>query len=110
MGTISRAKAKCLVCNQVTNAQKIQELAQQGKMLQKMTIVILRSPQTPRKHYRVANEKDLQIFTQAEEFLSRKISHSNNINTLLPDEELPPIGTLGFGVRQYGMLKWRDLR
>lgn len=109
IGTISRAKAKCLICNQVTNAIKIRELAQQGKMLQRMTLVILRSPKKPKKSYRVANEKDLQIFTQAEEFLFHKLSHSKDIDTLLPDEELPPIGSLGFGVRQYGMMKWRDL-
>ena len=27
----------------------------------------------------------------------------------LPDEVLPPIGTLGFRVQRYGMLQWGDL-
>ncbi|MFX0125213.1 MAG: DUF1156 domain-containing protein [Candidatus Hodarchaeota archaeon] len=109
VGTISRAKAKCLVCNQVTNTRKIQELAQQGKMIHKMTVVILRSPEKPKKQYRVASERDIEIFTQAEEFLNQELAHSNDIDALLPDEELPPLGTLGFGVRQYGMIKWQDL-
>ncbi|MFX0205853.1 MAG: DUF1156 domain-containing protein [Candidatus Hodarchaeota archaeon] len=109
LGTISRAKAKCLICNQVTNAKKIQELAQEGKMFHKMTVVILRSPEKPIKRYRVANERDIQIFSQAEEFLNNKLSSFTTIDSLLPNEELPPIGTLGFGVQQYGLVKWYDL-
>src|SRR5207249_664450 len=27
----------------------------------------------------------------------------------VPDEPLPPVGTLGFRVQRYGMLKWGDL-
>jgi len=109
IGTISRAKAKCLVCNQVTKAEKIRELAQEGKMQQKMTVVILRVPKKAKKHYRVANEKDLQVFTQARNFLSQKLSNLEYMESLFPDEELPPIGTLGFGVQLYGMTKWSDL-
>lgn len=109
IGTISRAKAKCLVCNQVTKAEKIRELAQEGKMQQKMTVVILRDPKKAKKHYRVANEKDLQVFTQARNFLSQKLSNLEYMEPLFPDEELPPIGTLGFGVQLYGMTKWSDL-
>ncbi|UCG00705.1 MAG: DUF1156 domain-containing protein [Candidatus Heimdallarchaeota archaeon] len=109
VGTISRAKAKCLICNQVTNASRIQELAQQGKMYHKMTVVILRSPEKPIKRYRVANEEDIRTFIEAEEYLSQKLSLTSNIDTLLPTEKLPPMGTLGFGVRQYGMVKWKDL-
>ena len=32
----------------------------------------------------------------------------NRVSTV-PDEPLPPIGTLGFRVQRYGMLKWGDL-
>ena len=109
IGTISRAKARCLVCNQVTKAVKIRDLAQEGKMQQKMTVVILRIPKKAKKHYRVANEKDLQIYAQARDFLSQKLSNLEYMESFFPDEELPPIGTLGFGVRQYGMTKWSDL-
>ncbi|MFX1515867.1 MAG: DUF1156 domain-containing protein, partial [Promethearchaeota archaeon] len=109
VGTISRAKAKCLFCNQVTDAVKIRKLAQEGGMFHKMTVVILRSPGRPIKQYRVANERDIKIYTQAEEFLKQKLSNFTSFDFLLPDEELPPIGTLGFGVRQYGMTKWQDL-
>jgi adenine-specific DNA methylase len=74
-----------------------------------MTIVILRSPDKPVKRYRVADARDIQNFSQAEEFLNKKLSSFTSIDTLLPNEELPPMGTLGFGVRQYGMVKWHDL-
>ncbi|MFX1284588.1 MAG: DUF1156 domain-containing protein [Promethearchaeota archaeon] len=109
IGTISRAKARCLVCNQVTKAKKIRELAQEGKMQQKMTVVILRIPKKAKKHYRIANEKDIKNFAQAEDFLSQKLSNLENLESLFPNEELPPIGTLGFGVQHYGMTKWKNL-
>ena len=109
VGTISRARARCLICNQVVNAEKNRELAQHGKMHQRMTVVILRDPKKPKKRYRVADEKDLQIFARVEKFLSQKLSGFQDTESILPDEELPPMGTLGFGVRQYGMTKWQDL-
>ncbi len=108
-GTISRANAKCLICNQVIKAIKIRELAQQGKMHHRMTIVILRFPNRKNKHYRIANENDLHTYTQATKFLAQKLSNYEDMEPLLPDEDLPPMGTLGFGVRQYGMIKWCDL-
>ncbi|MFX0086565.1 MAG: DUF1156 domain-containing protein [Candidatus Hodarchaeota archaeon] len=109
LGTISRAKAKCLVCNQVVNAKKIRVLAQEGKMDQKMTVVIVRFPNRKIKEYRIANAQDINIFIQAREYLSKKLLDYDNFDPLLPDEDLPPVGTLGIGVQQYGMTKWKDL-
>ncbi|MHA2226662.1 MAG: DUF1156 domain-containing protein [Candidatus Hodarchaeales archaeon] len=108
IGTISRAKARCLSCDQVVNAKKIRNYAQEGKMLQKMTIVILRSPHKARKIYRVATQKDLLIYNRANEFLAKKIVNFE-ADFLVPDEDLPPIGSLGFSVQHYGMTKWKDL-
>lgn len=109
IGTISRANARCLICNQVIRAEKIRELAQAGKMKQRMTVVVLRFPSKTKKHYRIANEKDQETYYRATKFLRQKLSKHEDIDSLLPNEELPPIGTLGFGVRQYGLTKWRDM-
>ena len=108
-GTISTANAKCLICNQVVKAIKIRKLAQQGEMRHKMTIVILRYPNKKNKHYRIANDNDFRAYNQATKFLAQKLLKYEGIEPFLPDEDLPPMGTLGFGVRQYGMIKWRDL-
>ncbi|UCE12156.1 MAG: DUF1156 domain-containing protein [Candidatus Heimdallarchaeota archaeon] len=109
IGTISRAKARCLICNQVIGAEKIRELAQTGKMKQRMTVVVLRFPNKLKKQYRIANKNDQETYHKASVYLQQKFSKHEDIDSLLPNEDLPPIGTLGFGVRQYGMTKWRDL-
>ncbi len=82
------------------------------------------------KRYRLATEKDLEIFKEAEKYLEKKrqemidrgqkaISNKNNLTpdpyslfaTLdpVPDEPLPPKETLGFRVQRYGIWKWGDL-
>ncbi|MFX0184721.1 MAG: DUF1156 domain-containing protein [Candidatus Hodarchaeota archaeon] len=108
-GTISRGRARCLICNQVVIATKIREIACQGKMRQRMTIVILRFPNKKNKFYRVANDQDNNYFKQASNYLSKKLAKSQTMESILPNEELPPPGTLGFSVQNYGMTKWRDL-
>ncbi|MHA2305290.1 MAG: DUF1156 domain-containing protein [Candidatus Hodarchaeales archaeon] len=108
-GTILRAKAKCLICEQVINANTIRSLAQTGKMSQIMTIVIVRYPNKAKKSYRVATAKDAEIYAQSKDYLSKIIKSYDDFNSLLPEEDLPPIGSLGIGVQHYGMKKWKDL-
>lgn len=36
-------------------------------------------------------------------------SQSGDLAGLLPDEPLPPAGTLGFRVQRYGVLRWREM-
>ena len=60
-GTISRATARCLHCNQVILTKKIREYAKEGKISQQMTIVILRDPLNPKKLYRPANSFDILL-------------------------------------------------
>jgi adenine-specific DNA methylase len=103
IGTISHGRARCLICNQVVLAVKIREKAQQGKMQQRMTVVILRSPNRKNKFYRVANDQDVIIFNHASSYLSQELEKAEVIESLLPTEDLPPPGTLGFSVQNYGM-------
>ncbi|MFX0172525.1 MAG: DUF1156 domain-containing protein [Candidatus Hodarchaeota archaeon] len=109
IGTISRGRARCLICNQVVLAVKIREMAQQGKLHQRMTIVILRSPNRKNKFYRVANDQDIIIYTRASNYLYQELEKNQVIESLMPNEDLPPPGTLGFSVQNYGMTKWSDL-
>ncbi len=108
-GTISRAKAKCLICEQVVNANTIRSLAQTGKMSQKMTIVIIRYSDKAKKRYRVATAKDVEIYIRSINYLSKIIKSFDDFDSLLPEEDLPPIGSLGISVQHYGMIKWKDL-
>ena len=109
VGTIARGNAVCPICEQVTEVKKIRTLAQNGQMGQRLVVVVLHNPGTTGKTYRIATEKDLQTFNEAEQYLQTKIETWRWLDTPLPDEDLPPIGTLGFRVQRYGLTKWLDL-
>jgi len=65
------------------------------------------------RHYRLPTDRDYQAVWLAEKRLgmvldSWKATGENGLCPV-PDEPLPPIGTLGFRVQRYGMLSWGDL-
>ena len=116
-GTVSRAIAHCLVCGSTVDANSTRKLFQEGKSGQRMVAVVLHQPvragNTKRqgKTYRIATEKDLEIFQDAERYLEEeryKLMEEWGIDPV-PDESLPPKGTLGFRVQRYRILKWGDL-
>ncbi|MHA2106928.1 MAG: DUF1156 domain-containing protein, partial [Candidatus Hodarchaeales archaeon] len=108
-GTISKATVRCLFCQQVVSSSTIREFAKEEKLGQQMTIVILRDPKKAGKIYRPASDQDLRTYEKAHSFLKEKIKGDNQFQELIPNEWLPPIGTLGFSVQNYGLLKWKDL-
>jgi len=110
-GTVSRAVANCLVCGGVVDDNTVRRLFQQGNSGQRMVAVVLHHPKKQGKAYRLATEKDLEIFKEAEKYLvekREKLKGKWGIDPV-PDEEMPPKETLGFRVQRYGMLKWGDL-
>jgi adenine-specific DNA methylase len=60
-------------------------------------------------YYRLPSERDLDIVQRASNELDRRIKDYEGPNSLIPDEPLPPQGTLGFRVQLYGMQQWGDL-
>ena len=116
-GTVSRAIAHCLVCGSTVDANSTRKLFQEGKSGQRMVAVVLHQPvragNTKRqgKTYRIATEKDLEIFRDAERYLEEKrdkLMEEWGIDPV-PNEPLPPKETLGFRVQRYRILKWGDL-
>ncbi len=110
-GTVSRAIAICPVCGYTVDDKTTRKLFQQGKAGERLVAVVLHKPGREGKTYRLANEKDFQIFKEAEKYLEekrQKLMEEWGIDPV-PDEELPPKETLGFRVQRYGMLKWGDL-
>ena len=110
-GTVSRAIAVCPVCGSTVEANTTRKLFQEGKAGEKLVAVVLHKPGTSGKRYRLATEKDLEIFREAEKYLEekrQKLMEEWGIDPV-PNEELPPKETLGFRVQRYGMLKWGDL-
>jgi len=108
-GTTARGNANCLVCGQITDVKKVRALAQASQMGERMVVVVLRKPGETGKRYRLATEKDVEVFGEAEKYLEEKVANWPWLDNPLPDEELPPPGTLGFRIQRYGMTRWQDL-
>ncbi|MCW3136237.1 MAG: hypothetical protein N2V77_04790 [Canidatus Methanoxibalbensis ujae] len=109
-GTVSRAIATCPVCGYTADANTTRKLFQKGKAGQRMVAVVLHKLGENGKRYRLATEKDLEVFRDAEKYLEEKrerLREEWGIDPV-PDEELPLMsGT--FNVPIYGMTKWGDL-
>lgn len=110
-GSVSRAVATCPVCGSMVEAKTTRKLFQDGKSAQRMFAVVVHKPGTSGKRYRIATNEDMAIFEQAEACLKEKRE-----KLLLewgmdpvPDEMLPPKGTLGFRIQGYGLKSWGDL-
>jgi adenine-specific DNA methylase len=71
-GTVRKAKVICPVCNSGISDKEIRKLFQEGKAEQRMIVAVLHDPKKQGKSYRLATEKDLQIFKKAEEYLEVK--------------------------------------
>ena len=126
-GTVSRARATCLCCRTVLPPERVRsQLAsqrggadtvfdEQGNRTggtQMTAVVTLKSGQQGR-HYRAPTDADYKAVHLSQEKVTSILDHwqHNGKQDLcpVPDELLPPIGTLGFRVQRYGMLQWGDL-
>ncbi len=114
-GTVSRAVATCLVCGSMVEANTTRKLFQQGKAGQRMVAVVLHKPGSKGKHYRLATDKDLKTFKEAEKYLEKKrakLAEEWGIDPV-PDEDIPIVHTITqrpFAPREnYGFLRWGDL-
>ena len=124
VGTVNRAKATCLCCGRVLSPERVRaELAAQrggadvifdelGNRIggAHLLAVVTLIPGKQGRHYRLPTPEDYQAIWKAKKRLE-EVAKKPLINGLsaIPDEPLPPIGTLGFRVQRYGMLQWGDL-
>ncbi len=110
-GTVSRAKVICPCCGSGLNDKEVRKQFQEGKAKQRMIAVVLHHQKRTGKTYRLATEKDLEIFREAKGHLEKKrqgLFDKWGFDPV-PEEPMPPKETLGFRVQRYGMLKWGDL-
>jgi putative DNA methylase len=126
-GTVTRAKATCIACGTVLppDRVRVQLAAQsggadilfdaQGRRMggaRMLAVVTLRAGE-PGRHYRLTTELDYEAVRMSHERLAAILGEweGNGKKGLspVPDEPLPPVGTLGFRVQRYGMLQWGDL-
>lgn len=123
-GTVSRAKATCMCCQKVLPPERVRaQLSEQrggadvtfdvkgartgGARL--IAVVTLKDGQTGR-YYRVPTDKDYEPVYAAQQRV-KELANETRPDGLsaIPDELLPPAGTLGFRVQRYGMINWSDL-
>ena len=126
-GTVALAKASCLCCGMVLSPERVraQLAAQKGgadtvfdEKAQRtggawMTAVVIMRPGEQGRHYRLPTDTDYAVVHRAQEWMAEILAeweHGGNQGLCpVPDEPLPPIGTLGFRVQRYGMLEWDTL-
>ena len=108
-GTVTRGNARCLVCEQITKVEDIRNLAQENQMGERMIAVLLQEPETSGKRYRQPSKEEIQIYHSAREKLKELEDSWPYMDSPIPNEELPPSGTLGFRVQRYGFSNWGDL-
>jgi putative DNA methylase len=123
-GTVSRAKAACQACGIVLAPERVrgQLSAQRGGAdvafdlqgrrtggARLLAVVTLQAEERGRR-YRIPTEADYRAVWCAQQALEEKVGESlQGSLSPVPDEPLPPVGTLGFRVQRYGMLCWGDL-
>jgi len=114
-GTVSRAIATCPVCGYTVDDKTTRKLFQEGKAGERMVAVVLHKPGTTGKRYRLATEKDLEVFREAEKYLEekrQKLMDEWGIDPV-PDEPTPEGKGRGaeraFSVRNYGLNTYGDL-
>ena len=126
-GTVTRAKAACLCCGIVLPPERVRaQLSEQrggadvifgdkGKRIggARMTAVVTLKPGETGRRYRLPTDGDYAAVRKAQTQLAETLGEWERGGKQglcpVPDEPLPPIGTLGFRVQRYGMLQWGDL-
>ncbi len=110
-GTVSRAIATCPVCGGVVEANTTRKLFQEGKSGERLIAVVLYKEEETGKKYRVATEKDYQIFKEAEKYLEekrRKLMEEWGIDPV-PDEPMNQNDPTTVAGRGYGFKNWGEL-
>ncbi len=126
-GTVARARATCPCCESVLPPERVRaQLAAQrggadavfdeeGRRVggARLTAVVMLKPGETGRHYRLPTDADHAAVRQAQARLAEILDEWERGGRQglcpVPDEPLPPIGTLGFRVQRYGMLRWGDL-
>ena len=126
-GTVTRARATCLCCHTVLPPKRVRvQLAQQRGGADaafddrarriggaRLTAVVTLTPGETGRNYRLPIDADYAAVHAAQQRLAAILKewegNGRQEPCPVPDEPLPPVGTLGFRVQRYGMLQWGDL-
>lgn len=111
-GTIRRGSATCPVCGYTTPVESVRKQLRArrgGTADARLFCVVTTNRNEDGRSYRPPNQRDLDALNAASEELERQKCTVSASVSIVPDEALPPQGTLGFRVQLYGMQTWGDL-
>lgn len=112
-GTVTRAKASCVACGRVLSPDRVRAQLRErhgGADDARLLAVVTLQPGMSGRQYRSPVERDFNAVRKARKALEKLASQPlENGLSPVPDEPLPPQGTLGFRVQLYGMTRWGDL-
>ncbi|GIW46162.1 MAG: hypothetical protein KatS3mg078_0039 [Deltaproteobacteria bacterium] len=117
-GTVSRAKVICPCCNSGLSDKEVRKQFQEGKAGERMVAVVLHKKRVSGsrvrdsgKRYRLATERDLEVFREAERYLEKKRQELFNRWGIdpVPDEKLVRTGGNQMAVLHYGIYRFGDL-
>jgi len=115
-GTISNAVVTCPFCGSVVDPKTLRRLFREGRSGHQFVAVILTHPDRAGKTYRIATEKDRQVFREAE----RRFGEIRECLMVrwgidpVPDETIcprrpSPNARGASGLTRYAMYKWGDV-
>lgn len=116
-GTISNATVTCPLpdCGHTIPAKETRQLFQDGEADERMLVVVTQHSRRKGKHYRLARDKDLEIFDKAQERLSEKREYLRTMWGIdpVPDEPTPKIkgagAERGFAIHNYNLNTYGEL-
>jgi putative DNA methylase len=108
---VKRFSATCPVCGYTTPYARVREQlrARRGGTRDARLIAVITLRRDGSRGFRLAAEQDVAIARRAAGELARREREHQGPLPLVPDEPLPPEGSLGFRVNLYGMETWGDL-
>lgn len=109
--TVRRGAATCLKCGYTTPVERVRELlsARSGGAPSSLLVAVALGGASGERSFRVPTKEDRAALAAAAKAVARLEREGHAGLSALPNESLPPIGTLGFRVQRYGMVRWRDL-
>ncbi len=111
-GTVKRGSATCPCCGYTTPVASVRQQFRSrkgGADDARLFCVVTTRLSEQGRFYRLPRDRDIEAVGSAKSELERrKKAHKLDLS-LVPNELLPPQGTLGFRVQLYGMEKWGDL-
>lgn len=109
--TVRRGAATCLKCGYTVPVEHVREQlsARSGGAPTALLVAVALGGPAGERSFRAPTDQDRAAVAAASKAVTKLEREGNEGLSDLPNESLPPIGTLGFRVQRYGMVRWRDL-